>query len=82
MNPGQEELRKLSDEAAAHVLRMEGTRSGTRTGWLMITTIFIAIPPPELETPDTGGRSCPDVVPLLVRLERDDHLFYGRAIPV
>jgi MFS family permease len=41
MIPGQEELRKLSDEAATHVLSMEGTRSGTRTGWLMITTIFI-----------------------------------------
>ena len=40
---GQEELRKLSDEAAAHVLSMEGTQSGTRTGWLMITTIFILI---------------------------------------
>jgi len=38
---GQEELRKLSDEATAHVLRMEGTQSGTRTGWLMITTILI-----------------------------------------
>jgi MFS family permease len=38
---GQEEVRKLSDEATAHVLRMEGTQSGTRTGWLMITTILI-----------------------------------------
>jgi MFS family permease len=37
----QEELRKLSDEATGHVLRMEGTQSGTRTGWLMITTILI-----------------------------------------
>ena len=41
MIPGQQELRKLSDEAAAHVLSMEGTQSGTRTGWLMITTILI-----------------------------------------
>ena len=41
MIPSQEELRKLSDEAAAHVLSREGTQSGTRTGWLMITTIFI-----------------------------------------
>jgi hypothetical protein len=40
MIPSQEELRTLSDEAAAHVLSMEGTQSGTRTGWLMITTIF------------------------------------------
>ncbi|HYY26483.1 MAG TPA: MFS transporter [Chthoniobacterales bacterium] len=38
---GQEELRELSNEATAHVLRMEGTQSGTRTGWLMITTILI-----------------------------------------
>ena len=43
MIPGQEELRKLSDEAAAHVLSMEGTQSGTRTGWLMITTILLAV---------------------------------------
>lgn len=41
MIPTQEALRKLSDEAAAHVLSLEGTQSGTRTGWLMITTIFI-----------------------------------------
>ncbi|MBV9391925.1 MAG: MFS transporter [Verrucomicrobia bacterium] len=41
MISGQEELRELSDNAAAHILNMEGTRSGTRTGWLMITTIFI-----------------------------------------
>src|ERR1700740_1059982 len=41
MVPSQEQLRRLSDEAAAHVLSMEGTQSGTRTGWLMITTIFI-----------------------------------------
>lgn len=41
MIPSQEELQTLSDKAAAHVLRMEGTRSGTRTGWLMITTILI-----------------------------------------
>ena len=41
MIPDQKQLRKLSDEAAAHVLSMEGTRSGTRTGWLMISTILI-----------------------------------------
>jgi MFS family permease len=41
MIPSQEELQTLSDKAAAHVLSMEGTRSGTRTGWLMITTILI-----------------------------------------
>ena len=41
MIPSQKQLRKLSDEAAAHVLSMEGTRSGTRTGWLMISTILI-----------------------------------------
>ena len=41
MIPSQDELRELSDEAAAHILNKEGTRSGTRTGWLMITTIFI-----------------------------------------
>ena len=36
MIPGQKQLRKLSDGAAVHVLSMAGTRSGTRTGWLMI----------------------------------------------
>ncbi|HZC35633.1 MAG TPA: MFS transporter [Chthoniobacterales bacterium] len=41
MIPSQEELQTLSDKAAAHVLSMEGTQSGTRTGWLMITTILI-----------------------------------------
>ncbi|MBV9643932.1 MAG: MFS transporter [Verrucomicrobia bacterium] len=41
MIPNQEAFRTLSDKAVAHVLSMEGTRSGTRTGWLMITTIFI-----------------------------------------
>ena len=41
MIPSQDELREVSDEAAAHILNKEGTRSGTRTGWLMITTIFI-----------------------------------------
>jgi hypothetical protein len=41
MISSQEELQKLSDKAAAHVLSMEGTQSGTRTGWLMITTILI-----------------------------------------
>jgi hypothetical protein len=37
MISSQEELQKLSDKAAAHVLSMEGTQTGTRTGWLMIT---------------------------------------------
>jgi MFS family permease len=41
MIASQEELQTLSDRAAAHVLSMEGTQSGTRTGWLMITTILI-----------------------------------------
>ncbi|MBV8215896.1 MAG: MFS transporter [Verrucomicrobia bacterium] len=41
MISSQEELQKLSDKAAAHVLSMEGTQTGTRTGWLMITTILI-----------------------------------------
>jgi MFS family permease len=41
MIASQEELQKLSDKAAAHVLGMEGTKTGTRTGWLMITTILI-----------------------------------------
>ena len=41
MISSQEELQKLSDEAAAHVLSMEGTQSGTRTGWLIITTILL-----------------------------------------
>jgi MFS family permease len=41
MISSQEELQKLSDKAAAHVLSMEGTKTGTRTGWLMITTILI-----------------------------------------
>jgi MFS family permease len=41
MISSQEELQQLSDKAAAHVLSMEGTKQGTRTGWLMITTILI-----------------------------------------
>ena len=41
MLASQEELQKLSDKAAAHVLSMKGTETGTRTGWLMITTILI-----------------------------------------
>jgi len=41
MISSQEELQKLSDKAAGHVLSMEGTQAGTRTGWLMITTILI-----------------------------------------
>jgi len=41
MISSQEELQKVSDKAAAHVLSMKGTETGTRTGWLMITTILI-----------------------------------------
>src|SRR5260221_12239413 len=41
MISSQEELQKLSDKAAAHILSMQGTQTGTRTGWLMITTILI-----------------------------------------
>lgn len=37
----QEELQRLSDRAAAHVLTKQGTDSGRRTGWLMISTILI-----------------------------------------
>ncbi|MBV9275800.1 MAG: MFS transporter, partial [Verrucomicrobia bacterium] len=41
MNLTQDEIRTLSDKAAADVLSKQGTRTGTRTGWLMITTILI-----------------------------------------
>src|SRR5258707_10425682 len=41
MISSQEELQKLSDKAAAHILSMQGTQAGTRTGWLLITTILI-----------------------------------------
>ena len=44
MISSQEELQKVSDKAAAHVLSMKGTETGTRTGWLMITTILIVLP--------------------------------------
>jgi MFS family permease len=37
----QAELRRLSDQAARHVLEKTGTDSGRRTGWLMISTILI-----------------------------------------
>jgi MFS family permease len=37
----QEEIRRLSDRAVAHVLNRQGTDAGRRTGWLMISTIFI-----------------------------------------
>src|SRR5919199_2920248 len=35
------ELRALTDEAAHRVMNKEGTKSGTRAGWLMISTILI-----------------------------------------
>ncbi len=41
-----------------------------------------AVPRPGLEALGPDGCSFPDVVPLLVRLERDDHLFDGRALPI
>ena len=41
MISSQEELQELSDRAGAHILSLQGTKSGTRTGWLMITTILI-----------------------------------------
>ena len=37
----QTELRELSDRATARVLNQEGTTSGRRAGWLMISTILI-----------------------------------------
>jgi MFS family permease len=41
MTSNQEELRQVSDRAIAHVLGKQGTDTGRRTGWLMISTIFI-----------------------------------------
>jgi hypothetical protein len=35
------ELRVLTDQAAHRVMNKEGTKSGTRAGWLMISTILI-----------------------------------------
>ena len=35
------EARRLSDQAVRHVLNQQGTDSGRRTGWLMISTILI-----------------------------------------
>lgn len=35
------ELRELSDRAVAHVMETQGTDTGRRTGWLMISTILI-----------------------------------------
>jgi len=35
------QLRKLSDEAVARVLNQEGTNTGRRAGWMMISTILI-----------------------------------------
>lgn len=37
----QAELRQLSQRAASHVLGKQGTDSGRRAGWLMISTILI-----------------------------------------
>lgn len=37
----QAEIRQLSDRAAQHVLSKQGTDTGRRTGWLMISTILI-----------------------------------------
>ena len=39
--PSDERLRELADEAAVHVANSSGTVRGTRTGWLMISTILI-----------------------------------------
>ncbi|WP_063759910.1 MFS transporter [Streptomyces sclerotialus] len=39
--PTQAEIRQLSDRAAQHVLSKQGTDTGRRTGWLMISTILI-----------------------------------------
>lgn len=35
------QLRELSDSAVAHVMNTQGTDTGRRTGWLMISTILI-----------------------------------------
>jgi MFS family permease len=37
----QAELQAMSDRAVAHVLQKQGTDSGRRAGWLMISTILI-----------------------------------------
>jgi MFS family permease len=39
--PSDERLRELADAAAVHVANSSGTAAGTRTGWLMISTILI-----------------------------------------
>ncbi|HEV3359319.1 MAG TPA: MFS transporter [Pseudonocardiaceae bacterium] len=39
--PSEEALRDLADAAAVHVANSSGTARGTRTGWLMISTILI-----------------------------------------
>ncbi|HEY2698798.1 MAG TPA: MFS transporter [Pseudonocardiaceae bacterium] len=39
--PSDERLRELADAAAVHVANSSGTARGTRTGWLMISTILI-----------------------------------------
>ena len=39
--PSEEKLRDLADAAAVHVANSSGTARGTRTGWLMISTILI-----------------------------------------
>jgi MFS family permease len=40
-DPAPEELRSMSDAAIRHVTKSQGTDSGRRTGWLMISTILI-----------------------------------------
>jgi MFS family permease len=35
------DIRELSDRAVSHVMQSQGTDSGRRTGWLMISTILI-----------------------------------------
>jgi MFS family permease len=37
----EQQLRKLSDQAVARVLNQEGTDSGRKAGWMMISTILI-----------------------------------------
>ena len=39
--PSEARLRELADAAAVHVANSSGTARGTRTGWLMISTILI-----------------------------------------
>jgi MFS family permease len=41
MTSTQAEIQLLSDRAVAHVLRTQGTDTGRRSGWLMISTILI-----------------------------------------